>query len=120
MRPTACTFDCSGPRVDWEGGLGTFLYSLALARGDADPPPGRALRERWEAIQFEVIRGESRPDKEGAAAPGRARPYKEALAEALRAWCSEPGYSYDAADGEALVRAMRSWRPCPDTRPALM
>jgi 2-haloacid dehalogenase len=106
MRPSACTFDCYGTLVDWEGGLGTFLYSLALDRGDQAPDAGRAMRERWEAIQFEVIGGEYRP-------------YKEVLAESLRAWCEERGYEYDDADGEALVRAMRSWQPFPDTRPAL-
>ncbi|MFL5887332.1 MAG: haloacid dehalogenase type II [Thermoleophilaceae bacterium] len=106
MRPIACTFDCYGTLVDWEGGLGTFLYSLALARGDSDPPPGRVMRERWEAIQFEVISGDYRP-------------YKEVLEESLRRWCSERGYEYGDADGEALVRAMRSWQPFPDTRPAL-
>jgi 2-haloalkanoic acid dehalogenase type II len=92
--------------VDWEGGLGTFLYSLALREGDPDPPPGRAMRERWEAIQFEVIGREYRP-------------YKQVLAESLRAWCEERGYGYDEADGEALVRAMRSWQPFPDARPSL-
>ena len=106
MRPIACTFDCYGTLVDWEGGLGTFLYSLALREGDPDPPAGRAMRERWEAIQFEVIQGDYRP-------------YKQVLAESLRAWCEERGYAYDDADGEALVRSMRSWQPFPETRPAL-
>ena len=106
MRPTACTFDCYGTLVDWEGGLGTFLYSLALWTGDPDPPPGRVMRERWEAIQFDVIQGDYRP-------------YKEVLAESLRAWCEEHGYTYDDRDAEALVRSMRSWQPFPDTRPAL-
>jgi 2-haloalkanoic acid dehalogenase type II len=106
MRPRACTFDCYGTLVDWEGGLGTFLYSLALRQGERAPDPGRVMRERWEAIQFEVIGGEYRP-------------YKQVLAESLRAWCEERGYGYDDADGEALARAMRSWQPFPDTRPAL-
>ena len=105
-RPAACTFDCYGTLVDWEGGLGTFLYSLALREGDSSPDPGRVMRERWEAIQFDVIGGDYRS-------------YKEVLAESLRAWCEERGYAYDERDGEALVRAMRSWQPFPDTRPAL-
>jgi 2-haloacid dehalogenase len=106
MRPAACTFDCYGTLVDWEGGLGTFLHSLALRDGDTAPDPGRAMRERWEAIQFDVIGGEYRP-------------YKDVLAESLRAWCEERGYQYGDRDGEELVRAMRSWQPFPDTRPAL-
>jgi 2-haloacid dehalogenase len=100
------TFDCYGTLVDWEGGLGAFLYDLALRNGEPRLEPGRALRERWEAIQFELIRGEYRP-------------YREVLAESLRAWISERGYPWHDADGAALVRSMRSWQPFPDTRPAL-
>ena len=38
--------------VDWEGGLGGFLYELARRNGDDDPGAGRALRERWEKLQL--------------------------------------------------------------------
>ena len=64
------------------------------------------LRERWEAIQFELIQGDYRP-------------YKEVLAASLRAWMEERGQAWDEAHGEALARAMRSWQPFHDTRPAL-
>lgn len=104
---SVATFDCYGTLVDWEGGLGTFLYGLARRHGDAEPPPGRELRERWEAIQFELIRG------------GDWWPYKEVLAGALREWCGERGYRWNANDGEALEEAMRAWQPFPDTAPAL-
>jgi 2-haloalkanoic acid dehalogenase type II len=104
--PAACTFDCYGTLIDWEGGLGAFLYSLALRNGESALEPGRVLRERWEEIQFGLVRGEYGP-------------YKGVLADSLRAWCEERGYPYDDADGEALVRAMRSWQPFADTRPAL-
>ncbi len=100
------TFDCYGTLIDWEGGLGTFLYALALEHGDPNPGNGRALRERWEAIQFDLIQGDYRP-------------YKQVLADSLRAWMGERGYPWDAAAGDALVRAKRSWQPFPDTRPAL-
>jgi 2-haloalkanoic acid dehalogenase type II len=100
------TFDCYGTLVDWEGGLGTFLYALALRNGETALEPGRALRERWEAIQFEVVQG-------------AYRPYKEVLVESLRRWAAERGYTWDPADGEALILAMRAWQPFPDTRPAL-
>jgi 2-haloalkanoic acid dehalogenase type II len=77
-----------------------------LREGVADPPPGRELRERWEAIQFEVIQG-------------AYRPYKEVLAEAVLAWCRELGVPDREGYGEALVDSMRAWQPFPDTRPAL-
>lgn len=106
MRPSIATFDCYGTLIDWEGGFGSFLYGKALALGEEEPPRGRDLRERFEAIQFELIQGEYRT-------------YKEVLAETMRRFCEERDWPCDDADSEALVRAMRSWQPFPDTRPAL-
>jgi 2-haloalkanoic acid dehalogenase type II len=104
--PVWASFDCYGTLIDWEGGLASFLYDFAL-RHDAEPPEnGDAMRRRWEAIQFDLIQGPYRP-------------YKEFLALSLRQWAEERGYPYTDADGEALVRAMRSWQPFHDTRPAL-
>jgi 2-haloalkanoic acid dehalogenase type II len=100
------TFDCYGTLVDWEGGLGSFLYELARRSGDADPGPGRLLRERWEELQFERIRSEYRG-------------YREVLADSLSEWAGERGYRWNERDGEALARAMESWQPFPDTTPAL-
>jgi 2-haloacid dehalogenase len=105
-RARLATFDCYGTLVDWEGGLGCFLYGIALRESDPQPPSGRELRERWEAIQFELIQGDYRP-------------YKQILADSLRLWMDERGYGWREGDGEALVRSMRSWQPFPDTRPAL-
>jgi 2-haloalkanoic acid dehalogenase type II len=103
---TVATFDCYGTLVDWEGGVGTFLYAHALASGIESPPKGRELRERWEGIQFGVIGGEYRP-------------YREVLAESSRLLCAELGWPWSDGDGEAMVRAMQSWQPFPDTIPAL-
>jgi 2-haloalkanoic acid dehalogenase type II len=101
----ACTFDCYGTLIDWEGGLGSFLYDCALRQRD-DRSNGRELRERWEAIQFDVIQGEYRR-------------YADALAESLRLLAEERGWSYSDEDGKSLARSMRSWQPFPDTAPAL-
>ena len=106
MRPTIATFDCYGTMIDWEGGFGSFLYAKALATGDEQPPPGRELRQRFEAIQFELIQGEYRP-------------YRQVLAETLRRFWDERGWAEEDGEAEALVRAMRSWQPFPDVRPAL-
>jgi 2-haloacid dehalogenase len=100
-----CTFDCYGTLIDWEGGLGNFLYDFALRQRD-ERMNGRQLRERWETIQFDVIQGDYRP-------------YREVLAESLRLLATERGWSYDDEDGKALARSMRSWQPFPDTAPAL-
>ena len=103
--PACCTFDCYGTLIDWEGGLGTFLYDYALRCRD-ERQNGRELRERWETIQFEVIQGEYRP-------------YRDVLAESLRLLAVERGWPYTDEDGKALARSMRSWQPFPDTAPAL-
>jgi 2-haloalkanoic acid dehalogenase type II len=103
---TTATFDCYGTLVDWEGGLGTFLYDLARRHGDHDPGPGRALRERWEEIQFEVVQS------------GYKR-YRDVLHESLCEWVAERGYRWNQLEGEALERAMEGWQPFPDTVPAL-
>ena len=106
MTPRLATFDCYGTLVDWEGGAAGFLYDLALRTGDAEPPPGRELRDRWETIQFELVRGEYRP-------------YREILADSLRSWMEERGYPWRPEEGDALLRSMGTWQPFPDTRPAL-
>jgi 2-haloacid dehalogenase len=106
MDITTATFDCYGTLVDWEGGIGAFLYDKALRSRVPQLEAGRVLGERWEAIQFELIQGEYRP-------------YREVLAASLRRFCEERGWPFDAGDGKALVRSMRSWQPHPDVRPAL-
>ena len=99
------TFDCYGTLIDWEGGVGAFLYELAR-RHEHDPPPARELRERWEALQFERIQGDWAC-------------YRDVLAASLADRAGERGYRFNEHDGEALARAMESWQPFPDTVPAL-
>ena len=101
------TFDCYGTLVDWEGGAAAFLYELALRHAETRLEPAQTLRERWEAIQFELIQGPYRP-------------YRQVLAESLQRWMVERGYPWSPSEGEALLRSMRSWQPFPDTRPALL
>jgi 2-haloalkanoic acid dehalogenase type II len=101
------TFDCYGTLVDWEGGAAAFLYDLSLRHGERSPRPGRDLRDRWEAIQFDLLQGDYLP-------------YREVLAQSLRAWMDERGYPWRDEEGEALLRSMCSWQPFPDTRLALL
>jgi 2-haloacid dehalogenase len=105
--PRLATFDCYGTLVDWEGGAAAFLYDLSLRQGERSPRRGRDLRDRWEAIQFELLRGDYMP-------------YREVLARSLRTWMEERDYPWREEEGEALLRSMRSWQPFPDTRPALL
>ena len=104
--PKVASFDCYGTLIDWEGGLAGFLYDYALRHGDEPVENGDALRQRWETIQFDIIQGPYRP-------------YKEVRPLSLAEWARERGLPYRDEDGAALVRAMRSWQPFHDTRPAL-
>ena len=99
------TFDCYGTLIDWEGGAASFLYDLAR-RHEPDPPPGRELRERWEAIQFERL-------------SGPYAPYREVLAHSLAEWSGERLAVALVPAITALARSMQSWQPFPDTVPAL-
>lgn len=101
------TFDCYGTLIDWEGGIGSFLYALALAAGDPQPDPGPVLRKEWEALQFALLQGPYRP-------------YKRVLAQSLERWMTTRGYPWDPRYADAIVRAIRSWQAFPDTRPALL
>jgi 2-haloalkanoic acid dehalogenase type II len=79
---------------------------MARRAGDDDPGPGRALRERWEELQFELIRG-------------MYHRYADILRDSLTEWANERGYRWNEREGKALLRAMESWQPFPDTVPAL-
>ena len=105
MEIKVATFDCYGTLIDWEGGAASFLYDVARRHED-DPPTGRALRERWEEVQFELLQGDYLP-------------YREVLGQSLRAWAEERGYPVAEGDAEAFARSMESWQPFPDTVPAL-
>ena len=105
MEIKVATFDCYGTLIDWEGGAAAFLYGIAR-RHEHAPPPGRALRERWEEIQFGLLSGEYSP-------------YREILEASLSAWAEERNYALKDGDAEALARSMESWQPFPDTVPAL-
>lgn len=100
------TFDCYGTLIDWEGGVGSFLYGLARRHGNEDIGPARVLRERWEQLQFQRI-------------TGPYHRYADVLHDSLSEWAGERGYRWNTGDGDALVRAMESWQPFPDTVPAL-
>jgi 2-haloacid dehalogenase len=79
---------------------------MARRNGDENPGSGRAMRERWEELQFERIQGDYRR-------------YSDVLQDSLSEWAAERGYRWNEKDGQGLVRAMESWQPFPDTVPAL-
>ena len=79
---------------------------MARRCGDEAPDAGGVLRERWEELQFNLIQGEYRR-------------YADVLRDSLSEWAGERGHRWNEKDGHALMRAMESWQPFPDTVPAL-
>jgi FMN phosphatase YigB (HAD superfamily) len=110
-RAVLATFDCSGTLIDWEGGLGCFLYGIALREGDENPPPGRELRERWEAIQFELIQGDHKPYKQILAASLRlAFGFKYDIGPAQRLGCRTAWVNRHAERAPGEERPDHEWR----------
>jgi 2-haloacid dehalogenase len=100
------TFDCYNTLVDARGGGSIYLYNLARKNGDETADPGWKLRDRWEAIQFDLLHGDFIP-------------YREVLHRSIRAWVDERGYTWDDQIAEDVVGLMSAYQPFPDTRPAL-
>ena len=89
-------------------GPASFLYQLALRHGD-----DRSLARAGRCATA------GRRSSSGCSR-GRTARTRRSWSRACAAGSTERGYPWDDADGEALVRAMRSWQPFPDTRPALL
>lgn len=105
-RVSVVTFDCFNTLVDARGGGSVFLYQLARQHGVEYPEPGWKLRDRWEALQFDLLHGEFIP-------------YREVLAHSYRQWVEEYGLTWNDEMGEELACLMEAYQPFPDTRPAL-
>jgi 2-haloalkanoic acid dehalogenase type II len=98
------TFDCYGTLIDWESGIRDAFLEAARADGRS-LPPAKTL-EAYAEIEPEVE-------------AGSFRPYREVLAETARRVALRLGWEIDSERGRFLAESLRSWRPFPDTNPAL-
>jgi 2-haloacid dehalogenase len=94
------TFDCYGTLIDWNGGIRRELERLFGVK-DA----GRLL-ERYHELEPEVQ------------ADGY-RNYREVLTLTLERLAEEERLSIPEGETDALAKALPSWEPFPDVRPAL-
>src|SRR5919202_2133916 len=94
------TFDCYGTLIDWNGGIRRELERL-FGVSDA----GRLL-ERYHELEPEVQ------------ADGY-RTYREVLTLTLERLAEEETLSIPEGETDALAKALPSWEPFPDVRPAL-
>jgi 2-haloacid dehalogenase len=101
---TTLTFDCYGTLIDWETGAITVLRPLLLRHGIGLPDD-----EIVAAFQ----------DIDGALCEPPYKPYRAVLAGVVEGFGRRFGFRVEAADREALVSSVGSWRPFPDTVAAL-
>ena len=98
------TFDCYGTLIDWETGIREAFVSAAREAGapsrDMDPVPVYARVE---------------PDVEA----GPYRSYREVLTETARRVAASLGAALPPSRAGFLADSLASWRPFPDTNPAL-
>jgi len=98
------TFDCYGTLIDWESGIRDAFLEAGRADGRSLPPAGTL--EAYAEIEPEVE-------------AGPFRPYREVLAESARRVAFRLGWKIDSERGGFLAESLHSWRPFPDTNPAL-
>jgi 2-haloacid dehalogenase len=98
------TFDCYGTLIDWERGILGALQPVLLAHGVVIP-------------DHEVLAAYSRI--EPALQAGPYRPYREVLREVVAGFGREFDFTPTRAERDAIVNALPSWGPFPDTVDAL-
>jgi 2-haloalkanoic acid dehalogenase type II len=101
---TCLTFDCYGTLVDWESGILAAMQPI-LARHGVPAAPADVLSAYARA--------------ESAAEAGPYRPYREILRRTLIGLSRDLGFSPAPDEVDALVRALPTWEPFPDTLVAL-
>jgi 2-haloacid dehalogenase len=94
------TFDCYGTLVDWNGGVSTVLRRLWPTEDTTH------LLERYHAVE-PLIQS------------GRALPYREVGARALRALAAIEGLPLDPREQFALAENLPSWPAFPEVPGAL-
>lgn len=100
----AMTFDCYGTLIDWAAGAkGTLRALLALKELRTDE---EAFFQAWERAQRARIEGPYAP-------------YREIAAESFAQVAREQKLPLDAGDISAFADSIASWKPFPDTPPAL-
>jgi 2-haloalkanoic acid dehalogenase type II len=98
------TFDCYGTLIDWEGGIRDAFAALA-ATTRLRVSPDRAV-----ALYVEI---------EAAVEAERYQSYRAVLTETARRIAARLGLALPPKRAAFLAESLPSWRPFPDTNPAL-
>lgn len=98
------TFDCYGTLIDWESGIGGWFEETAREDGLAIGRP--ELLGAYAKIEPAV-------EKESF------RPYRDVLAETARRVANHFDWALTPERARGLANSLPSWKPFPDTNPAL-
>jgi 2-haloalkanoic acid dehalogenase type II len=98
------TFDCYGTLIDWESGIGAWFEAAAAGDGIALARP--ELLAAYAAIE---------PAVEAEA----FRSYRDVLAETARRVANRLAWPLTLERARGLADSLPSWKPFPDTNPAL-
>jgi 2-haloacid dehalogenase/putative hydrolase of the HAD superfamily len=98
------TFDCYGTLVDWESGIANAFLDVAAAQG---------LTLRREDIRREYANTERHVQSE------RYRSYRDVLHDTASRVAIALGWPLADDDAGFLADSLPSWKPFPDTNPAL-
>jgi 2-haloalkanoic acid dehalogenase type II len=98
------TFDCYGTLVDWESGIGGWFEGAGAAEGIA------LARSEFLAAYANI---------EPAVEAEAFRPYRDVLAETARRVAKHFDWALTPERARGLADSLPSWKPFPDTNPAL-
>src|SRR5262245_18838648 len=98
------TFDCYGTLVDWEQGIREAFSAVSLAE--------RRPVDSWAALDRYI-------EMEAAVESLGYRRYRDVLTETARRIAARLGWPLPESQMGFLADSLPSWRPFPDTNPAL-
>jgi len=98
------TFDCYGTLIDWQGGISDAF--LAVAAADGRTLDRTRILQAYAAIEPVV-------EAQGY------RPYRDVLAETAQQVAERLEWPLSLERARFLPDSLASWRPFPDTNPAL-
>jgi 2-haloacid dehalogenase len=98
------TFDCYGTLIDWETGIFSALRPILAAHDKAITDS--AILQMYSALEAEAEQGEFQP-------------YRDVLQSVVRGFGQRLGFTPTAVQMRSLPESLATWRPFPDTVPAL-
>ena len=100
------TFDCYGTLIDWETGIRN-AFRKALAKTGFAKIPKRRVFELYEMEERRVEKEEP------------YQTYRDVLSRTTLAVAKKAGWRLSETESSFLAKELSSWKPFPDTNPAL-